>query len=109
MKEIHGLRVKKATAMGPVDGQVVEVEDYGDLIGLRLDTSSFPAVLTPEEARFLARALDAAADRIAPRARHGNPGSAVGGRARAASLDRARRSEIASLAASARWARKVAP
>ena len=106
MKEIHGLRVRKATALGPVDGQAVKVEDYGDLIGLSLDTASFPAVLTPEEARFLARMLNAAADRIAPAApKTKSEGRARSARARAASLSPERRSEIASLAAAARWAK----
>ncbi len=98
MKEIHGLRVKKATAGGDEDGQEVEVEDYGAAILLRLGTSAFPAVLTPDEGRFLAKALNAAADRIDPRPIHDNAGRQAGGLARAAILGPAQRSEIASQA-----------
>jgi hypothetical protein len=108
MNEVHGMRVKKLTAGGPVDDQLVEIEDAAPHVYLRLGTSGFPAVLTSDEARFLARALNAAARRISrpSHAQSGNAGGPrAGGLARAAVLSPERRSEIASTAAAARWAR----
>jgi hypothetical protein len=104
MREIHGLR---EDGVGRDDGRAIAIED-GDLIRLRVDGLGAPLVLSPEEARFLGRALFAAADRIEPAPRKAKPGdaAAAGGRARAIALSAAAHAEIASLAASTRRGRR---
>ncbi len=82
MKEIHGVRVKRLTALGPADDQEVEVEDFGGGVLLRMGASPFPAMLTPDEARFLARALNASADRAALRVRMSTSAERAAWRAR---------------------------
>lgn len=64
MNEIHGLRVKRLSAVGAVDQQKILVEDWNGMVTLSLSSSSFPAAMTIEEAREIARQLIACAERL---------------------------------------------
>lgn len=56
-------RVRKVAAVTDDNpGQSVTVTDAGQYVKLSISTSSFPAELTPEEARHIANAMTAAAD-----------------------------------------------
>lgn len=63
--EVHGvLRATKLSTGGYGGSQQVTVAQDGDYVRLSMDTSSFPAGLTPDEARHLARALHRLARRV---------------------------------------------
>lgn len=64
VREIHGVRAKKLTAVGATDQQEVTVEDGVGVVILGLGSHAFPAALTPEEAREIADRLRDAADRV---------------------------------------------
>ena len=64
IREIHGARVTKLQA-GPQEySQVVTVSDGADHIVLNMGDATYPAGLTPAEARYIAVQLCAAADRL---------------------------------------------
>lgn len=66
MRLIEGCAgVGKLSATGDVSArQDVRVADYGGYIKLTLSECSYPAILTPEEGRHVARCLLRAARRI---------------------------------------------
>lgn len=64
MKEIHGLAGVRKVALGTGATQSVAVEDADEGVRLSLASSSFPAELTPQEARYVAAQLIASADRV---------------------------------------------
>lgn len=65
MREIHGIAgVRKVTASNaPNDRQDVGVIDAAGMVRLTLSACSYPADLTPDEARWLAKQLVASARR----------------------------------------------
>lgn len=64
LREIHGLtHIRKVAAMSG-DHQDVQIVDGPDSVMLRLTANSFPAQLTPDEARFIGTELLRAADRV---------------------------------------------
>jgi hypothetical protein len=64
MIEIHGLRCTKGAAIDEPGGCKITVMDDPPRVRLSLEHSSFPAMLTPDEARWFARELIRAADRV---------------------------------------------
>lgn len=68
IRQIHGLAgvTKGAMLDDTTSGQDIRVQDDGDYIWLSLSTSSFPAKLTAEQARYIAARLNEAADRANP-------------------------------------------
>lgn len=71
MLEIHGLAGVQKIAVGTGDVQTVEVRDGRITVWLMLSTSTYPAALTPEEARYIAAQLVASADRVEASVGHG--------------------------------------
>lgn len=64
MREIHGIADAKRAAIVSDDLQTCTVEDAVDgNIKLRLSTSNYPALLTPDQAEYIARLLLSAAKR----------------------------------------------
>jgi hypothetical protein len=64
IREIHGAYVTKVQS-GPQEyGQKVTVADRPDYIVLNVGDATYPAGLTPDEARYIAAQLNAAADRM---------------------------------------------
>ena len=63
MREIHGLWVGKMS-VGGGGSTTVLVEDHADHVVLRTGGEPIPPALTAEEARVIARQLNAAADRL---------------------------------------------
>lgn len=64
MREIHGVCATKIQA-GPEEyGHTVTVTDGPRSIVLSIGGMTYPAGLTPDEARFIAAQLNAAADRM---------------------------------------------
>ena len=63
MREIHGLWVG-AMSIGRSGSTTVLVEDHVACVVLRTGGESLPPALTAEEAREIARQLNAAADRL---------------------------------------------
>lgn len=71
IQEIHGVRATKMQA-GPAEyAMPVTVWDDYSMIVLKLDGVTYPAGMTADEARLLARFLTAAADRLELRNRRG--------------------------------------
>ncbi len=70
IREVQGIDNARKVACATVeksDTQRVTVTDgFGEVL-LRLDTSSYPAGLTPDQARMLAKQLKTAADRVESR------------------------------------------
>jgi hypothetical protein len=65
MQRITGIAdAMRISAVASDDRQSVTVTDGEDCVKLSLGTSSFPAGLTPEQARQIARDLRASADRV---------------------------------------------
>lgn len=64
IQEIHGIENAKRIAAVESETQRVTVTDRFDDVALALGTSSFPAGLTPLQARMLAAQLIAAAKRV---------------------------------------------
>lgn len=64
MKEIHGVADAQRIAMARGAHQEVRVRDGHGEVELCLSECSYPAGLSPEQARFIAAALIASADRI---------------------------------------------
>jgi hypothetical protein len=73
MREIHGVAGVHKLAAFSGDIQSVRVEDGSDHVRLSLSTSSFPAGLSPVEARFVAAALIASAERVEDRRGEARP------------------------------------
>ena len=66
MKQVHGISDAEKVAMVANAGtQSVLVSDDGDGVLLTLSTSSYPARLTPQQAREIASLLADAANRAA--------------------------------------------
>ncbi len=65
IRQIHGLAgvTKAEIVRDEVIGQDVKVTDDDGLVSLAISTSSYPALLTPEQARYIGRQLFDAADR----------------------------------------------
>jgi hypothetical protein len=65
MREVHGVAYAHKVTMSEAESETqnVLVTDDGTGIRLTLTACSYPARLTPEEARFIAQALTEAADR----------------------------------------------
>ena len=66
IREIHGLAGVTKCAMidDTAEGQQVAVTDDFSYVRLALSTSSYPARLTPEQARYIAACLNESADRV---------------------------------------------
>ena len=64
MREIHGVRSKRMSVAGAVDEQAVTVEDGKHCVLLGLSGYNFPSALTPDEARMVAKYLQASAKRV---------------------------------------------
>lgn len=64
--QVHGVADvwKVTTTMAKDERQSVLVRDESGHVRLSLSACSYPVMMTPEEARFVARALQAAARRI---------------------------------------------
>jgi hypothetical protein len=62
MKVVRGVRGVEKVAMAHGDTQQVRVEEDDGAVLLVLSACSYPARLTPEEARYIAEALKRAAD-----------------------------------------------
>lgn len=66
VQQTHGVRrVRKVTAGGVSDdpGQQITIADAGEFVRLVTSDSSYPAELTPAEARMLAQRLVGSANR----------------------------------------------
>lgn len=72
MNEIHGARVRRLSATGATDSQGCLVEDGPGYVILRLDANSYPAALSPDEAKAIAKYLRASADRVMLNSREKN-------------------------------------
>ena len=66
IREIHGLSgvTKCALKDDTRIGQDLRITDADGMVELVLSTSSYPAKLTPEQARYIALRLTEAADRV---------------------------------------------
>ncbi len=64
IQEIHGIENARRIAMLETETQRVTVTDRFEDVALALGTSSFPAGLTPLQARMLAAQLIASAKRV---------------------------------------------
>lgn len=66
MQEIHGLsRVTKVAMRDDTEtGQAITVTDDGDHVRISMSTASYPAKLTPVEARWFAQQLIQSAKRV---------------------------------------------
>lgn len=65
IREVHGVSGAKKVAAGVGDLQSVTVTDRPDHVRLDLGACSYPADLTLEQARFIAKQLNASAARVA--------------------------------------------
>ena len=70
MKEIHGIAdARKVKMVRDEQTLDVTIEDgYGEVV-LRMDGTTYPAALTPDRARYIARQLQASAARVEKAAR----------------------------------------
>lgn len=64
MRECHGLEDVVQIAMSEGGKQRLQVRDGVGRVELSLSTSSYPAGMTPDQARFIAAQLLASAERV---------------------------------------------
>lgn len=64
MKEVHGVTEARKCSSGAATTQAVRVADGAQEVILALSECSYPAGLTPEQARFMAKCLVESAKRV---------------------------------------------